>query len=620
LQARVTDAAGKASSNNVVYYEIESGADLAGFALASSALTGGDGVAAVELKIGDRSGRVQVSARTEDAALGEVSWTISVRPSGQGAYVVDVHYDGTATLGDTQVLLFPGDVRCDDLIAGYGERRFGAVEPGTIPVALAEKTKRADATFSFDKRVEAGASYTVWARGYRLPAPNVSEPDVELAYGCARGETVRPGRVTEVDVDLVDHVPVFDGPYSVTHTFDLVDAIPDKVERFVRLFGLLVSSPGSFLVGCEPGALGINGEELCPDSQGGAVDGLLDLLAESAIPRDVDSRFLQRIQALLDSIEGSSLGRNALRTVIDALVIEEVYKANPAVGTATEITGDILDTLRHFTVRGPMRFDQQVLPTIADGRAYLQFDEATQTWNDIAFRWTGGRACLGGEDPRACRTRWYDVRRLVGPMREPVSGSFGARLAADGALQIDAHALSFNFGAIALGALEHVVLPRYFSSLNGAGGLVADLDGSAGGAPDGVVTVEEILQGTLADCHAVAIGVDEGGGPLYSTVRAACNELVHGLTVRLEDLLFDALRVDGRTVTVGTAHGPGDEPACRVRRPSVYPASWLGEPLPLVSGIGGQTPEQRCRWEMALSFSPDPISGHFWSGHDETPD
>lgn len=626
LQARVTDGAGRASSNNVVYYAIESGRDLAEFAPASSALTGVDGVAAVELNIGDNEGRVRVSARTDDPGMGTLTWEVYIRPSGRGAYVVDVMYDGEAGLGDSQVLVFPGSVSCDELVLGYAERRSGDVDLGTLPVALAEETKRLEvsdtgrlgATYSFDQRLEASESYTVWARGYRLPAANVSEPTVELTYGCAEGGVVQPGRLTDVDIAMVDHVPVFQGPYSVTHTFDLVDAIPDKVERFVRLFGLLVASPGSFLVGCQPGAVGINGEELCPESHGGSVKGLLDLLAESAIPEDTDSRFLQRIQSLLDRLEGSSLGRDALRTVVDALVIHEVYRANPAVGTATEVTADILDTLRHFTVRGPMRFDADVLPSIVDGTPQLDLPEgaATQTWNEIAFRWTGDRQCLGDDDPKSCRTRWYDLRRIVGSGREPVSGSFAAQLENDGGLTIESHSLDFNFGAVALGALEHAVLPRYFSSKDGSGGLVADLDGAAGGAADGVVTVEEILQGTLADCHVVAIGVDGGRGPLYSTVRTACNELVHGLTVKLEDLLIDALRVDGDTVRVSTSRTAMGQSACQVSQPGVYPSSWEAEPLPIVGRIGGSAPEQRCRWTMGLSFSPDPISGSFWSEDD----
>lgn len=615
LQARVLDSNDQPVQDVVVNYEIVSG-DAVSFMDTKTGLTKEGGVSTVTVRTAESAGEATVRAYTNDEALGEVTWDITVTPKGGTGYQVNVTYKGEAEINDAAVKLFPGSKSCDELISDFSQRRNKDFDRSQLPVSNLPERRHAlsmvqensfEGKFIFNsEKVEKGNAYTAWAVGYKVKPNNVDEKDVELTYGCKKGDSLDSPGLVQVDVEMKSHIPILKKEYTIYNQFDLVGALPDRIERFVRLFGLLVKSPGSFLVGCKPGDKGVDDQELCPTGQ---VKGILDLIADN-IPGD--GGVVKTIKEVLGYFTNGTLERSAFRTIVDEFVINKLVNSNKYTAAARNISQDIFDSLTQFRTQGVIRFNEQPTPMFVDGKPVVKIPAGggEQVWQQIQFFWRFKQGCEAAKDPKSCRTMWWDLSALMPSGQKVIKGGLknGAVLSGSNDLHIEDHELTFNFGALALGVIEKVVLPRYFSAAaNGGDAEVSDLDKDG----NGEVLIEEVIQGTIADCTAIAKQVDEDtSSGLHQAVKTACDQLVTSLTERLEKTLFDALKIEGSTVVIGS---PDGEP-CTVHQPDVYPTQgWDFEPLPFIDRLGEQEEGKRCTWTVKFSFADDSVDGTFYT-------
>ncbi len=622
LKAKVLRSNGEPAGNRRVDFEVVDNEEL--LSLNSQRAVTEDeegeelGIASVTVQTdSEMTGRGIVKASTPNEDLGAVFWEINVQSKGGGGYQVVVSYEGEANLGDAEVGIYPSDKSCEDLRTEWGispdVERDGT--PGNIvddEQPLNPNSSGYERSFFFgDDFIDTGNSYTVWARAFKFREDGSDEPPVERAWGCADdNDTFEDDEQVNVEVELQDHLPSLRETYDVNHNFDLVDALPDNVERWVRLVGLFVRSPGAFLVGCKETDETVNrgGEtvELCPN---GEVDGMLDFL------QDLD--FLpDSLQDYAEQATENDAIRESVREIVDAYVVDRILEEVGWADAAANITDDIFSTITNFGVRGTMNFDQH--PTLDqndEGDRTLVFseEETDQIWEEFSFYWSYGQNCEDSQDFSSCRTDWFEAQELLGTDEQFIQGNFEARLTGANSLHIDSHGMSINFGALVIGALEKVVLPRYFSDLgSGDRDPILNVDGECDGcAEDGDVTFQELLSGTLANCTEIVDGLEEENdqvdGGLESAVHGLCTDLQDTLVERFKGVIKDQLSIDEATLTLSL---PGGD-ACELHEPDPYP----GEPganakLPYIERLG--TADAKCNWDAEISFASDPIDGEFY--------
>lgn len=624
LKAKVQNADGQAAPDRVVNYEVVEQQPQGLITLnTKKKLTEDNGVAEINLTTAaEKTGSATLKATTTDESLGAIFWDVTVHLKGSGEYQVNVTYDGEANVNNTQVSIFstdnyPKDGGCTKLREEWNIRRQEDFNRSQLPSSITSTTEplnpasggKLERTFSFSQDLlDTGKAYTVWARSYKLRESD-GEPKVELVWGCKTGPTFDELETQTVDIDLKDHVPQLEDEYTVTHEFDIADALPDRVERWVRLIGLFVKSPGAFVVGCKKGDTTLNqdGEqiELCED---GDVPGVLDFL------KDLD--FLpQEITDYVDDVTENATVRENVREVVDAFIIDKIFNQVGWLDAGRTITDDIFTTITNFGVKGKMRFKGEPTPTYGDdGNPEMQLakEDNTQVWQKFAFHWRYNDNCEEANDFEACRTKWFKAQEFLDSGERFITANFGADIQGTSKLNIDKHKLTINFGALLIGALERVVFPRYFSSVaSNEDDVVKDVDSNG----DAIVTFDELFTGVIADCNEIAdsepVGDGDGqiSGGLETAVSKVCSSLKESLIEEFKSALKEGLKLDGSTITLQT---PDEEP-CTMYQPDPYPGKASDPPqLPFVDRLGKQKKENQCVWEVDISFASDNASGTFY--------
>ena len=610
LKAKVLTGDGNPAPDRVVHYEIVS-QDESGLVnlLSKQQTTEDNGVAETTIVMSpDTTGNAKVKAYTNDENLGTVYWNIRVSPKGMAEYEVHVVYEGEAEVNQTEVAIFKSDKTCDQLRSKWAIRRNDSFDRTQLPTNITSKTEplnpsgnKLERTFYFSENLEKQKAYTVWARSFKLKGNNKNEPDVELAWGCKdMNDKLGELENVQVEIKLKDHIPLLKEKYDVVHHFDLLNALPDKVEKWIRLLGLAVRSPGAFLVGCDSDdtyEVGNTTKKLCPHlKMGESMDGLLiELLGFLGNSNST-------IKGWIQDLKNNDLINETLRTAVDEVVFKLVGK-NEFADTAVKVTRDIFDSLQNFGVKGPMRFMNQPMPTYQNGEAVLQIpkDGAMQAWHEFAFYWQKDQMCEKAQDFQACRTSWFLAQEIMEGQDSAIEGKFSATMTGSQDLHINQHKLKFNFGALLIGVVEHVVLPRYFSkAANNGGDVVKDLDTDPA---DGTVTLEELLGGTIADCGKVAKKV----GTFEDTIEKVCKGLRKKLVEKFEEMLIKQLSFESDNVTIGSPQGK----PCTIYQPGVYPDSWNNQPLPFIDRLGKQDKGKQCDWDVKFSFA-DSVPGTFY--------
>ncbi len=634
LQAKLTLADGSPLANQRVHYgivddetidRIQNGGhpdfseqpvddEAEGMTLDATAVaTDENGVAEMELNAGTDSGVTRVVAWIDpsetagpDSDANYLRWRVPVQSKSRGGLTVQLEQAGEAEVSDAEVLLYSSDQTCDDLQTQFASRRHsdsGGFQPppaelrkdGTIRSASGQGEVE---FLSLSKETE----FTVWARAY-----GASNPDIEKTWGCAETDPIQGGQTKVVDVPLYDHVPILQETYDVTHQFNLTDALPEDIQSYIDLIGMFVKSPASLLLGCEQGDKGVDGREICPN---GDVDGVLVRLLETdfldGLPVDASD-----VRNVVNSIIGDSI-----RTALDQELFN-LIDGTPIAG-GVQVTEDIYDTITRFGVRGTIAFPGSPQPTLDEdsGQVRLVFQQGggKQSWQEIAFFDTNGNNCSAASDFNQCRTSWYDVGKLVDD-GAAIEGEFSAEVTGLHSLTIDQHDLNIQFGGLVIGAIEHIVLPRYFSNSAGGSNVVANLDEGCvscqSGAGDGVVSFEEVFANTLADCGQLANSVGSDGDTLHTTFENICGDLRGRLIDRAKEEIVNQLTVDGGVLSIQT---PTDG-ACTMYEPANYDnAPDTHDPLPFIRRLGQETSGSRCPWDVTLEFSESAnnVSGTFY--------
>ena len=597
LQVQLLDGEGQPVDNTNVKFTIES-SDAEGSRLsAANAGTNSQGLASTELTVGSDAGSVEIAVSTTDTNVEPIRFVIAVSPKGQSSYNVRFEKIGQSDPEKIKVYFYEDSVTCADFMRDVEAQRDD--DPTTNPALTAEFSKDGialgDGTLPIVQldSVPNGTAYTVGAQAYSR-----TNDSVEVAVGCKDSNpAVENGTPVEVVVPLIKNLPYIKGNYNAVHEFDLISGLPENIQNIVNLLGYAISSPGTFIVGCE--SMGPNDDE-CPVTTGGLSDVLINVLPDDGLLGD--------LKDALDSFLNSGFAKDAVRDTINDAV-DDFLNNNPNVPSwlkdSRTITADILDTLRKFEVVGVIKIKEQPVwatdangvPSVnADGTltALWDFDPANvegeyneQRWDNISFYWSRG---CDANSPPECGKRTVGATTL-GTTGELVRGYFDGFLIDGNVMHVNQHTLTLNYGLLLLTVVEKVVLPEIFGP--------------------GVDSIEAMLT-TLINCEAVANSVDSGQGTFYNLTKSACELGIAEGTEALRNYVTEELTAQGDdNFLIATPEGEG----CQLYPAEDYVGEWPGKPLPYIDSMGKDDPDTlRCKWAVEVKFSSNTqtqINGEF---------
>jgi hypothetical protein len=574
LMAKLVDADGEPIENAAVEFEMPRNEAEGTFLSAATVYTNEDGIAEVELQADTTSGSAEVRASAE--GLEPIKWVVGVSSKGSAAYRVMFEHAGNADLKKITVRLLESSVTCDEFMANPNQQaifqRDNLVDAqGNLPTVVFPD-------------IDNGESYTAVAKAF-----SAQNDEVEVAYGCKDGNPpIENGQPVDVIVPLIDYIPHIVGEYSVTHSFDLRDALPENVRQIVDLIGLLATDPGAFLVGCPDGGSG------CP---AGGVDGLVQILVDflpAGDLRDTITDFLN-----------SSIGNGIVRDAINGIADDWLDNNAPEwLDNTVDISGDIYETLKEFRVEGLIRISERPVVEIDENTGevvgLIQEGTAEQVWSEFLFFWSNG--CEGAADPQACATRSFGASEFA--TDGVVDGEFTATVVGSNKLIINQHTLSLNYGALLVGVVEKVVLPAIFGNECGdSDNLPCD-------------SIDLALQEIIA-CSDVADAVADPGETTYGIVDNLCQNLLAEASDRLRAYASENLVASGEDVFL---IGSPSEEACTIYQPEVYQDDWPGKPRPYIEKFGEEDPtDMRCKWDVSIKFSDSytaEMDGNFYGTRD----
>ncbi len=567
--------------------------DAAGSRLAAAnSGTNAEGIAETTLTVGSEAGTVEVTASTSDPNVSPVQFVIAVNPKGQSSYNVEFTKVGTSDPEAIKVFFYEDSVTCADFQRDIDSQRDD--DPTTNPALTAaffkDGTALGDGTLPIVQldAVPNGTAYTVGATAF-----DRANPEVEVAVGCVDGNPpVENGSPVTVVVPLIKNLPYIQGEYNVVHEFDLISGLPQNIQNIVNLLGYAISSPGTFIVGCESG--GANDTD-CPVSTTGLIDLVIDFLPDDGLLGD-----------LKDAIEAATANgfvEDTIRNSINDLVDDFFERENtPAwVRDSRAITQDILNTLKKFEVVGVIKIKQQpVWATDANGvpsanpdgslTALWNFDPANieaeyneQRWDNISFFWRRG---CDENSPPECGKRTVGATSL-GTSDDLVNGYFDGFLIDGTELHINQHTLTINYGLLLLTVVERVILPEIF----GAG-----------------VDSLETMFAQLVDCTTISE---------QQFLQNLCTQALQQGADALREYVTEELTAQGEdNFLISTPEGEG----CQLLLSEDYVGEWPGKPLPYVDRMGEEEPATaRCEWSVLVKFGSDTqttINGKFHGNRD----
>ena len=365
------------------------------------------------------------------------------------------------------------------------------------------------------------------------------------AWGCNAGPFTIPGGASvAADVELKDVVPTYAGDFTVVSNFDLVEALPVGVQTYIDGMGALFTAPGDT-----------------------AVQWLLDLSGVDGVP-----------QVVIDVAKG---------IVQDAF---DRYTAGTAVGTVFAAGGDIYTILSAFEVGSTLRFTAE-----PDEAGVFPAGTITERWDHAAIDWTAG-ACAGSADPNCGRKQW-----AAGDVGLTVVANPAASVASAYNLTIDPHPVTFEYGAVILFVVEHVILPMtvgYESFDN----FIYELLGNEGCATCNPGTEAQVC------CEQFAEATTEAPGMTRDIAKNLCVSGVPAVLAQVKGWVTGLDLDAGDNLTIGTKKADGS-----ASTPCVLQDADLDN---RVEGLGKPEGEGRCTWYFGLDVgaaSPVDFSGR-WHG------
>ena len=553
------------------------------------------GVASITVQSGTASGTASVQASVQSQrAINPLQFTVEISGPNEASYNVSLQHSGEAKMSPVLVQLYPkSDYTCSEAKTNLEKIREGSPSQNS-PTAFTEKEKSLEPgvnvpDFIFGD-IDNGESYTVIAKGKGRSSGNV-----QVAWGCAEGDTVEKGNDVEVSVSMTDHVPNMVGTYEVMHQFNLQSGLPPGVNLVVELLGRLTTDPGSFIFGCPNDA---SGSDPCADSPG--AQGLLEILA-GFLPDD--SGFRDTVESFLNLNVANDILRDFVNDIAQTWLEN---KAPDWLGNTTQITGDIFETLNQFRVEGTLQI-KEVNIDPNSGTGAVPEGKGVQKWNKFMVQWTGN--CDETTDPDTeardeCTTRAFGPGAIGDDGRSAVQGTFGADIVSAKKIRIKRHSLDISYGVLLVSIIERVVLPQIFGQNCGPN------------EASRCNSIARVLKAMIS-CQGLAQSVsDKVGGDRDTTdsLRSLCNNLLSEAGRKLKDYASDKLVAEGgKTIEIATPAGQ----TCNMHQPSEYPDDWTGYPLPYIGKIGKEKVEDdapQCQWDVELNLAgaETTVDGQFW--------
>ncbi len=557
LSVQLTTADETPISNALIDFQKESIQDASEASLsAGSAFTDSNGVAEVNLFMGedpeDAIGQLHVTASVaDDDDVNDLEFHLGITPKDGAAYVIEYIHEGQANPDDIQTRLYDPSQSCDDAIDEFfnGSGHWPSAEMMLPSVQVAPDGSIPNST----PPAQNNDAFTVLA----VAVQNIGNESVEVAYGCNDdAEPVELGVNVHVEVPLTDHVPHFEERYEMTHHFNLAAAMPESVQTVINIVSTLADSPAEFILGCPE------------DDDDCSTDvGLIDLLFEL--------EFLEEQEWLghIETIRDGPLYYEAAE-YLNGLIDEYILDNLPSwAADSIHIAGDITDMLEAFTVRGPMFFDEQPTPVIIDGVTVGEFNGvAHQRWHEIVLQLSLG--CEDSSDPEACAETTIGANDVG--TSDIIEGHFDATVHGTDYIEIEQHHLTLHYGALLIGIIEQVALPRLFD--------------------DPTINSLDAALAQLISCSDLASSI----GSFETTVETVCDELLENATDAVYGYVTDSLVADGEDQFMLST--PIDEP-CTIQQPQSYSSSgWPGEPLPYIDSIGMSDDEGSCTWKTEIDY------------------
>ncbi len=481
-----------------------------------------DGTVRFEVQGGDLELEAR-TAQTDSDGVAEVSVLGGSMP---GSFKVIASADHTEALAFTVVVsangaasyvvqpVYTGGARLDSLrVALVPATECAALDPMYLPEAVAQETFALNGAalepVGF-AGLENGTAYTVVAVAY-------FSPNVLAAFGCNDDQPViTQGASQRLDVVLDETIPGLAGDYAIESAFDLTDGLPEPWRGNVNFVGGVFSDP---------------------------VRALVDVLFGD--PNDNDDGFAGNF------LDDTPAWRNLVTAALQDMLAMTEFGAQ--LETLFQPGGEAYRTLTAFTLRGQLTIGSE--PDVEDRLAGANL----HTYDTVVTVWEGEEIAIpltefGGMDV--------------------LSAEFGGGIvrSTDGLyLELDRHGFAFDYGTLALGLFERVVLPRVFgtSSIEGAvEALVIDCDTFAAEMFPGIT---EFIERNLAE--------------------AACNQAVGYVASEIRTRITgEGLSVPN--VSLATFPVDGEDEACQLGEPVAYGAD---DALRRVSNMG--RPDARCAWD-----------------------
>ena len=571
LTVQLVNADGDPIENALIDFEAEplQSADAAQLT-ATSALTDGDGIAETRLQAGDEddplsaAGDVEVTAAAaDDDEINELEFLIGINTKDAAAYIIHFDHQGESSPDHVRPLLLDRNTTCDEARDNFFDNGIWDSDVTALP----DTNVLPDGSINTAQlsNVDNGDAYTVVG----VAQQEFGNEDVDVAYGCNDdAEEVQDGINVSVEVPLNDHIPHIDDVYNVNHNFNLTDALPDSVQQIIDLLGTLADNPGEFIIGGD-------------DSVGLVDDILLDVI------KDLNEDLADAIEGILSQSGVVELAQDFINNQIDEWLPDWASDAFTGVG-------DITDMLQEFAISGRMLFDAQPVPALGENDqpvGLLYADDTQQQWDSLIFQWSVG--CDDAPNPDECAQVPVSASDLGSEQADLIEGSFDATVYGTNSIEIERHAISLHYGALLIGLIEKVILPRLLG--------------------DDITSINDLF-GQVIDCDGLADQVADPGDQMYDFAKTMCQDLQDEATNALYEYVEESLVADGdEHFRIKT---PSDSP-CQIQQPESYPSSWPGEPLPFIQQFGHQDDDgMGCDWDVEINYSdgdePDQIvSGTF---------
>lgn len=526
----------------------------------------------------------------QDDSVEPLTVRVRVQPKDASDYVVRVSYGGPVRLHEVEVLLFEEDVNCEDLVQGPEEApsRF---------TAATQLTVRPDAEGNFPDRAfnaprELRFRHAV-ARGEPRGSDATEGRGYFVTFGCTDHlEDPVAGQTTIIEVDMHNLWPGMEGTYELWTEMDLLGALPDEIEDWVRATVQVFSSPAAGILKLLAIAMfegsdasedevctGEGETEVCRDLEywewfntqwGDVIGGAFRCAADRL--RDDGSCGL--VEVLDSGIAAVIVG--LLNGAITA-GLEATGQFGVVVTNVADMITDLFDNLEHFTLQGEL-----IIANEPDEAGSLG-NNNRMVFNRLSLVWSGGGFDVTDENFGEDVIYDFYIRDggIVRASDITAAVVFHPELDETYAIAVQPFDLELQYGEVIMWLIENVVFPRVFG-------------------PD--VTSFEAFLNELIDCTSLEDDI------LGSALVTACASFLT-MGAGMADSFIGGLTVDmSNYFNMGT---PADDP-CPMGFSTT--ASEFE-----ISTLGGSEEADWCEWAGEVRFDGDdpldsePMSG-FWHG------